>query len=72
VAPGFIGPSPAPIWDTDRHYLTGNAGGGVLIGTPLSRVSFMAEVRLHVSLAGDSTAGPRNLVTTGLGGRIAW
>jgi hypothetical protein len=70
--PDFTGPSPAPIWDTDRHYLTGNLGGGVLVGRPLSRVSFIAELRFHASFGEEVTAGSRNLVTTNVGGRIAW
>ena len=70
--PDFTGPTSAAIWDTDRNYLTGSVGGGVLVGTPLSLVSLVAELRLHASFREESTAGSRNLVTTSVGGRIAW
>lgn len=70
--PDFTGPNPEPVWESDRHHVTGNIGGGVLIGTPLARLSLTAEVRLHASLFEDDTAGPRRLVTTSVGGRIAW
>jgi hypothetical protein len=70
--PDFTGPTSGPVWDTDRNYLTGSIGGGVLVRTPLSRVSLIAELRLHASFRGEVGAGSRNLVTTSVGGRIAW
>jgi len=70
--PDFTGPAQAPIWDTDRHYPTGSVGGGVLIGTPFSPVSFVAELRFHSSFSEDVVAGRRNLLSTSVGARVAW
>ncbi len=64
-------PAP-PSWNSDRQAFTGSLGGGVQAGAAGSALSAVLEVRFHKSLSTHEFLGARDLVTLGLGGRIAW
>jgi hypothetical protein len=63
-------PSSGARWVGDKSYLSGNAGGGVIVGA--RRTALVLEVRAHRSLGVDELFGSRNLFSLSAGGRIVW
>lgn len=59
-----------PRWTSDKTYLTGSAGGGLVIGDP--SLSFVLEIRAHKSLGLDEFFGSRDLLSISGGGRVSW
>lgn len=63
-------PSAGPVWVRDKTYVTGNAGGGLVIG--FRRVALSFELRGHKSLGYDEFFGSRDMLSFGAGGRVSW
>lgn len=63
-------PSAGAVWIGDLTYLTGNAGGGVVMG--VRNVALVLEVRGHKSLGKKEDFGSRNMLSISAGGRFSW
>jgi hypothetical protein len=63
-------PASGAIWTADKTYLSGNGGGGLIIGGP--PLALVLELRAHKSLAHDDLFGSRDLLSVSAGGRVSW
>lgn len=63
-------PSGIPTWVGELTYLTGNVGGGLVLGT--HSVALVLEVRAHKSLARKEDFGSRDMLSFSGGGRVSW
>jgi hypothetical protein len=66
------GTPPPPSWNSDRQAFTGSLGGGLQAGAAGSPLSAVLELRFHKSLSTHDFLGARDLVSLGVGGRVAW
>jgi len=64
--------APFLTWGSDVNLFSVSLGGGLSVGSPRSRLSAIAELRMHRNLQQNDEAGSRPMVSLGLGGRVSW